>query len=102
MIICSKDAGGIPNNVDPHQTASIRVYTVYPDLSLRKHKIIRFALVTGPYSERLVLPSDNGAVQCDSNEYAQHMILWRTDENYPSIIIKYPPYLAILMCTHNI
>ena len=24
----------------------------------------------------------------DSNEYPQHMFLWRTDENYPSIIIK--------------
>ena len=22
------------------------------------------------------------------------MFLWRTDENYPSIIIKYPPYLV--------
>ena len=30
----------------------------------------------------------------DSNEYPQHMFLWRTDENYPSIIIKYPPYLS--------
>ena len=29
----------------------------------------------------------------DSNEYPQDMFLWRTDENYPSIIIKYPPYL---------
>ena len=26
-------------------------------------------------------------------EYPQHMFLWRTDENYPLIIIKYPPYL---------
>ena len=25
----------------------------------------------------------------DSNEYPQHMFLWRSDENYPSIIIKY-------------
>ena len=31
----------------------------------------------------------------DSNEYQQHMFLWRTDENYPSIIIKYPPYLSL-------
>ena len=23
-----------------------------------------------------------------------NMFLWRTDENYPSIIIKYPPYLV--------
>ena len=30
----------------------------------------------------------------DSNEYPQHMFLWRIEENYPSIIIKYPPYLA--------
>ena len=29
----------------------------------------------------------------DSIGYQQHMFLWRTDENYPSIIIKYPPYL---------
>ena len=29
----------------------------------------------------------------DSNEYPQHMFLWRTGENYPLIIIKYPPYL---------
>ena len=29
----------------------------------------------------------------DSNEYPQHMFLWRTGENYPSVIIKYPPYL---------
>ena len=29
----------------------------------------------------------------DSNENQQHMFLWRTDENYPSIILKYPPYL---------
>ena len=27
---------------------------------------------------------------CNSNEYPQHMFLWRTDEIYPSIIIKYP------------
>ena len=26
----------------------------------------------------------------DSNEYLQHMFLWRTDENYLLIIIKYP------------
>ena len=50
-------------------------------------------------------------VLCDSNEYPQnmflwsryvagthknrltkHMFLWRTDKNYPSMIIKYPPY----------
>ena len=29
----------------------------------------------------------------DSKEYTQHMFLWRTDENYSLIIIKYPPYL---------
>ena len=29
----------------------------------------------------------------DSNEYPQHTFLWRTGKNYPSIIIKYPPYL---------
>ena len=29
----------------------------------------------------------------DSNEYPQHMVLWRTDEYYLLIIIKYLPYL---------
>ena len=29
----------------------------------------------------------------DSNKYPQHIFSWRTDENYPSFIIKYPPYL---------
>ena len=29
----------------------------------------------------------------DSNEYPQHMFLQRTEENYPSINIKYPPDL---------
>ena len=29
----------------------------------------------------------------DSNEYPQHMFLRRIDENYPSVVIKYPPYL---------
>ena len=29
----------------------------------------------------------------DSNEYLQHMLLWRTFNNYPLVIIKYPPYL---------
>ena len=33
-----------------------------------------------------------------ANEYPQHMFLWRIDENYPSIIIKYPPYLFHCMC----
>ena len=31
--------------------------------------------------------------QGDSNGYPKHMFLWRTDENYPSIIIEYPSYL---------
>ena len=29
----------------------------------------------------------------DSNEYPQHLFLWRTNENFPWIIMKYPPYL---------
>ena len=33
------------------------------------------------------------AIRGDSNEYLQRMFLWRTGETYPSIIIKYPPYL---------
>ena len=53
----------------------------------------------------------------DSNEYPQHMFLWteailmsthnisfltRTDENYPSIIMKYPPYLFFLVILYEI
>ena len=34
-----------------------------------------------------------GTRRSDSNEYPQHMFLWRNVENYPSIITKYPPYL---------
>ena len=26
----------------------------------------------------------------DSNEYPQHMFLWRNNKTYPSIILKYP------------
>ena len=29
----------------------------------------------------------------NSDEQPQHMFLWKTGENYPQIIIKYPPYL---------
>ena len=32
-------------------------------------------------------------MQGDSNEYPQHMFLQRNKQNYPLIIIKYPPYL---------
>ena len=35
----------------------------------------------------------------DSNEYPQHMFLWRNDENYYSIIIKYPLYLFHCLMT---
>ena len=31
--------------------------------------------------------------QGDSNEYPQHMFLWRNKQNDPVIIPKYPPYL---------
>ena len=31
----------------------------------------------------------------DSNEYPQHMFLWRNKQNYPIIITKYPSYLII-------
>ena len=31
----------------------------------------------------------------DSNGYSQHMFLWRNMENYPKLIIKYPPYLFL-------
>ena len=36
----------------------------------------------------LELPQRGG-----SNEYPQHMFLWRNKQNYPLIITKYPPYL---------
>ena len=32
-------------------------------------------------------------VRGDSNEYPQHMFLWRNKKKYPLIITKYPPYL---------
>ena len=32
----------------------------------------------------------------DSNEYPQHMFLWRTDENYPSIINQIPSLSVLL------
>ena len=35
----------------------------------------------------------NRLAESISNEYPQHMFLWRIIENYPLIIIKYPPYL---------
>ena len=31
--------------------------------------------------------------QSDSTDYPQHMFLWRTEEKYPLIIIKYPSHL---------
>ena len=34
-------------------------------------------------------------------EYPQHLFLWRTDENYPSIIIKYPHYLVFWTVLRN-
>ena len=36
----------------------------------------------------------------ESNEYPQHMFLWRTRENYPSIIPKYPPFGQYKLCGH--
>ena len=36
-----------------------------------------------------------------TNEYPQHTFLWRIDENYPSIIIKYPPYLFFCMVQYG-
>ena len=37
--------------------------------------------------------------RADSNEYPQHMFLWRNKENYPLIITKYPSHLFCWM--HN-
>ena len=34
-------------------------------------------------------------------EYPQHLFLWRTDENYPSIVIKYPHYLVFWTVLRN-
>ena len=36
---------------------------------------------------------DSNELRGDSYEYSQHMFSWRTKNNYPSIIIKYTPYL---------
>ena len=51
-----KDADGMANSVDPDQTASrkslIWVYTVWPSLSVQKHRIIT---VNGPAHEIMVL-----------------------------------------------
>ena len=33
---------------------------------------------------------NDGCICCNSSEYPEHMFLWI---NYPSIIVKYPPYL---------
>ena len=44
--MCPKDSDGMANGVDPDQTAPsnlIRVYTVCPDLSFRKLRIITVA-----------------------------------------------------------
>ena len=38
-------------------------------------------------------PAKNRVFCSPTNEYPQHTFLRRTDENYLSIIIKYPPYL---------
>ena len=35
--------------------------------------------------------------QGDSNEYPQHMFLWRNKQNCPLIITKYPPYLFLCL-----
>ena len=34
-----------------------------------------------------------GTHRGDSNEYPQHMFLWRNKQNHPLIITTYPPYL---------
>ena len=39
------------------------------------------------------------AHQGNPNEYPQHMFLCRTRDNYPLIIIKYPPYLFYICST---
>ena len=54
--------------------------------------LIRIAslYVVGTHQNRLAVCCGDSS---ESNEYPQHMFLWRTDKNYPSIIIKYPPYL---------
>ena len=41
----------------------------------------------------LLLTKFEGEQLGDSNEYPQHKFLWRIEENYPSIVISYLPYL---------
>ena len=31
----------------------------------------------------------------DSNEYSQHIFLWRNKQNYPLVLIKYPSYMYL-------
>ena len=49
-------------------------------------------IIKGPFSIAL-----HKNIYCghrgDSNEYQQHMFLRRNNENYPKIVLKYPPYL---------
>ena len=50
-------------------------------------KVDEKAMITEGYSNR-----------GDSNEYPQHIFLWRNKQNYPLIITKYLPYL--FFCPH--
>ena len=33
----------------------------------------------------------------DSNEYPQHIFLWRNKQNYPLIITKYPSHVSVVV-----
>ena len=45
-------------------------------------------------SDRDAFVTDTGeARRGATNEYPQHMFLWRNNQNYPLIVTKYPPYL---------
>ena len=64
-------------------------------------KMIYPAGQTGSVEQiRRVFEDNSGIIlprRGDSNEHPQHMFLWRTDENFPSIFLKYPPYLFPLL-----
>ena len=40
--------------------------------------------------------------QGDSNEYPQHMFLWRNKQNYHLVITKYPPYLFHCLSSYSL
>ena len=82
------------NSVDPDQTAP------------QKHSELGLHCLLRPAVEQIRRVSeDNSGIILNriasggnSDEYQQHMFLWRTDENYSSVVIKYPPYQFLWTC----